>query len=95
MAKRNHTEDQRADTLTYHLAILTQAVTLAVAHLETLMQEPVSHDRERRMVEILQALDRVNEKAMRGGLGKSVQGLAHEKQQVEARVAQQHQAETS
>ena len=92
--QRNHTEDQRADTLTYHLAILTQAVTLAVAHLETLMQEPVSHDRERRMAEILQALDRVNE-GHAGRPGKSVQGLAHEKQQVEARVAQQHQAETS
>jgi hypothetical protein len=27
MAQRNHPEDQRADTLTYHLTILTQAIS--------------------------------------------------------------------
>ena len=91
MAQRNHPEDQHTDTLTYHLTILTKAVTLAVAHLETLMQEPASQAREHGMVEILQALTRVNEKAMRLGLRKSVRGIMHEQQQVEAQVAQQRQ----
>jgi hypothetical protein len=95
MAQRNHPEDQRADTLTYHLTILTQAVTLAVAHLETLMQEPASHARERRITEILQALTRVNEKAMRLGLRKSVHGITHTQKQVEALVAQQRQDTSS
>jgi hypothetical protein len=91
MAPRNHTEDQRTDMLLYHLAVLTQGVTVAIAHLETLLQAPTSQARERRMTAILQALDRVNERAMQHCLGKSVQGLAHEKQQVEGRVAQQYQ----
>jgi hypothetical protein len=95
MATRNHTEDQRTDTLLYHLAVLTQSVTLAIAHLETLMQAPISQARERRMAAILHALDRVNETAMQHCLGKSVQGLAHEKQQVEGRVAQQYQDKPS
>jgi|RhiMetdeSRZDD1v2_1073273.scaffolds.fasta_scaffold26418_4 hypothetical protein len=95
MAQRNYPEDQRTDTLTYHLTVLTQAVTLAVVHLDTLMQEPASPTRERRIAEILQALTRVNEKAMRLGLRKSVRGIVHEQQQVEARVAQQCQDTTS
>jgi hypothetical protein len=88
MAQRNHIDDQHTDMLTSHLAVLTQAVTLAVTHLEALMQAPGVHGCERRMAEILQALTRVNERAMQHGLRKSVQGLAHEQQQVEARVAQ-------
>jgi hypothetical protein len=95
MAPRNHTEDQRTDTLLYHLAVLTQSVTVAIAHLETLMQAPGSPARERSMAAIIQALDRVNERAMQHGLGKSMQGLAHQKQQVEGRVAQQYQATAS
>ena len=43
------TDDQRADTLTYHLAILTQSVSLALVHLEALLQEPGSPDRDRRL----------------------------------------------
>jgi hypothetical protein len=89
MAQRNHPEDQRTDTLTYHLTILTKAVTLAVAHLETRMQEPDSPARARGIAEILQALTRVNEKVMRLGLRKSLRGITHEQQQVEAQVAQQ------
>ena len=95
MVTRNHTDDQRTDTLTYHLTILTQAVNLAVAHLETLLKAPVSHARECRMMEILHALDRVNEKAMHRGLGKSLPGITHEKHRVEEQVAQQHQEQPS
>ena len=95
MATRNHTDDQRADTLTYHLTILTQAVNLAVAHLETLLKDPVSHARECRITEILHALDRVNAKAMHRGLGKSLPGITHEKHRVEEQVAQQHQKKPS
>jgi hypothetical protein len=68
---------------------------VAITHLETLMQAPVSSDRERRMTVLLQALDCVNEKAMQHCLGKSVQGLAHEKQQVAGWVVQQYQAMAS
>ena len=95
MATRNHTEDQRTDTLLSHLAVLTQSVTVAIAHLETLLRAPGSQARECSMAAILQALDRVNERAMQHCLGKSVQGLAQEKQQVEGRVAQQSQATAS
>jgi hypothetical protein len=91
MAERNHPDDQQIDTLTYHLTILTQAVTLAVAHLETRLQEPASQARAHGIAEILYALTRVNEKAMRLGLKKSVRGITHEQQQVEAQVMQQRQ----
>jgi len=89
MAQRDHTEDQRTDTLAFHLTILTKAVTLAVVHLETYMQEPESPARTRGIAEILHALTRVNEKAMRLGLGKSVRGMTHEQQHIEAQVEQQ------
>jgi hypothetical protein len=47
------TDDQRADTLTYHLAILTQSVSFALVHLEALLQEPGSPDRDGRLGAIL------------------------------------------
>ena len=89
MATRSLSDDQRADALTYYLMILTQSVRLAVTHLEALLQEPVSPERDQKMAETLYALDRVNETAMHLGLGKSLHGLNEEKQRVEAQVAQQ------
>ncbi len=95
MATRRLTEDQRADTLTYYLTILTQSVRLAVTHMEALMQEAVSPDRDHKMAAMLSALDRVNETAMHLGLGKSLGGINGEKKHVETRVAQQRQDGTS
>ena len=89
MATRSLTDDQRADTLTYYLTILTQTVSLAVAHMEALMREPASPDREHSMAEILSALDRVNEKALHLGLRKSLHAMEHEKQRLATLVAQQ------
>ena len=77
------TDDQRADTLTYHLAILTQSISLALVHLEALLQEPGSPDRDRRLGAILYALER--------GLGKGLEGISHEKQRLETLVARQQQ----
>ena len=85
------TDDQRADTLTYHLAILTQSVNLAVVHLEALRQEPGSPDHDRRLGAILAALERVNTKAMQLGLGKGLEGISDEKHRLETLVAQQQQ----
>jgi hypothetical protein len=85
------TDDQRADTLTYHLTILTQSVSLALVHLEALLQEPGSPDRERRLREILYALERVNTKAMQLGLGKGLEGISDEKHRLETLVARQQQ----
>ena len=95
MATRSLTDDQRADTLTYYLTILTQSVRLAVTHLEALMQAPSSPDRDRKMAEMLHALDRVNETAMHLGLGKSLGGMNDEKKHIETLVAQQRQDSTS
>jgi hypothetical protein len=91
MATRNHTEDQRTDTLLTHLTVLTQAVTLALGHLEALLQDPVSPTREHQIAEILQALARVNTQAMQRGLGKSLRAVHHEQQRVETLVARQRQ----
>jgi hypothetical protein len=85
------TDDQRADTLTYHLAILTQSVSFALVHLEALLQEPGSPDRDRRLGAILYALERINTKAMQLGLGKGLEGISHEKQRLETLVARQRQ----
>ena len=85
------TDDQRADTLTYHLAILTQSVSLALVHLEALIQEPGSPDRDRRLGAILYALERVNRKAMQRGLGKGLEGISDEKHRLETLVARQQQ----
>ena len=85
------TDDQRADTLTYHLAILTQSVSLALVHLEALLQEPGSPDRDRRLGAILSALERVNRKAMQRGLGKGLEGISDEKHRLETLVARQQQ----
>ena len=85
------TTDQQADTLTYHLAILTQSVSLALVHLEALLQEPGSPDRDRRLGAILYALERVNTKAMQLGLGKGLEGISDEKQRLETLVARQQQ----
>jgi hypothetical protein len=84
-------EDQRADTLTYHLAILTQSVSFALVHLEALLQEPGSPDRDGRLGAILYALERVNTKAMQLGLGKGLEGISHEKHRLETLMAQQQQ----
>jgi hypothetical protein len=85
------TDDQRADTLTYQLAILTQSISFALVHLRALLQEPGSLDRDRRLEAILYALERINTKAMQLGLGKGLEGISHEKQRLETLVAQQQQ----
>ena len=89
------TEDQRADTLTYCLAILTQSVSLALVHLEALLQEPDSPDRARRLGALLAALERVNTKAMQRGLGKGLEGISDEKHRLETLVARQQQERTA
>jgi|RhiMethySRZTD1v2_1073278.scaffolds.fasta_scaffold4356660_1 hypothetical protein len=95
MTTRSLTDDQRADTLTYYLTVLTQSVRLAVTHMEALMQEPVSPERDHKMAEMLYALDRVNETAMHLGLGKSLGGLHEEKKRVETLVTRQRHDSTS
>jgi hypothetical protein len=91
MATRSLTDDQRADALIYALSILTHSVRLAVTQVEALMQEPVAPERDQKMAETLNALNRVNETAMHLGLGKTLRGLTEEKQRVEVQVAQQRQ----
>jgi hypothetical protein len=95
MTTHSLTDDQRADTLTYYLTVLTQSVRLAVTHMEALMQEPVSPERDHKMAEMLYALDRVNETAMHLGLGKSLGGLHEEKKRVETVVTRQRHDSTS
>ena len=42
MPTRNHPDDQRTDSLVYHLSVLTQSVTVALATLEYLLETPDS-----------------------------------------------------
>jgi len=90
MATRHHLDDQHIDTLTYYLAVLTQAVTLAVANVEALLKTPDTPDRQRQLLAILQALERVNDRAIHQGLGKSPRTISDQKHLVEQRVAAQY-----
>jgi hypothetical protein len=89
MARRHPLDDQRIDTLTYHLTVLTQTVSLAVAKVEALLKTPDTPDRQSQIRAILHALERVNDRAMHQGLGKSPRGITHHKDLIEQQVAAQ------
>ena len=90
MPMRNHPDDQRTDSLVYHLSVLTQSVTVALATLEHLLETPDSLERTRSLTALLQALERVNTTAIQHCLGKRVGTIDQEQQQIKRRVAHQY-----
>ena len=83
---RSRTDRHQLREARQQLRALTQAVSVALAHLDTVMQAPKSHARGKQIAVIANVLDLANDLALHFGLEQSFPAIAREKQRLRARL---------
>lgn len=85
---RSRTDRQQLREARQQLRTLTQAVSHALAALDTVMQAPESPTRGKQIAAIANHLDMANDSALHCGLKQSFPTIAREKQRLRSRLTQ-------